>query len=150
MHDETALVLARRELPQLLQADAEFLRIATRRQIELGEQSLRQRAARAFGKERVLAEQRHTRRVGILVMAVAANTEIAGDDALDLALVAIRDFRGRKARIDLDTERFGLRRQPATDIAETNDVIAVIVHQRRHDEVGNADAARMSEIVEAI
>ena len=44
-------------------------------------------------------------------------------------------FDGGKARIDLDAKRFGLLREPAAELAQADDVVAVIAHQRRHDEV---------------
>ena len=40
-----------------------------------------------------------------------------------------------------DAEFLRLCRQPATDVAERYDVVAVIVHQRRHQEVRQADRA---------
>ena len=57
---------------------------------------------------------------------------------------------GGKARIDLDAERFGLAGQPAADIAERDDVVAVIVHQRRHHEVGQAERAGRPEHQETV
>ena len=83
-------------------------------------------------------------------MAVARDAHVAGDDADDFALGTELGFDGGKARIDLDAQRFGLLREPAAELAETDDVVAVIAHQRRHDEVRNADAADLRQIVEPV
>ncbi|MCY1244769.1 hypothetical protein D9M72_578660 [compost metagenome] len=40
--------------------------------------------------------------------------------------------------------------QPATDIAERDDIVAVIVHQRRHGEVRQADRAGRAEQQELV
>jgi hypothetical protein len=42
---------------------------------------------------------------------------------------------GRKARIDFDAEIFRLAREPARHLAERDDIFAVIVHQRRQEEI---------------
>ena len=54
------------------------------------------------------------------------------------------------AGIDLDAQRFGLLAEPAAEAAEAADIAAVIAHQRRHQESGDADAARLAEIIEAV
>src|SRR5262249_23499597 len=43
-----------------------------------------------------------------------------------------------------------LLRQPAADIAEADDVVAVIAHQRRQQPVGNAELALLGEDEEAV
>jgi len=57
-------------------------------------------------------------------------------------LVVVEHFRGREAGVDLDTERFGLRAEPAHRRTERADEIAVIVHQLGQWPVGQRDAAR--------
>ena len=61
-----------------------------------------------------------------------------------------QDFGGGKARIDFDAERFRLARQPAADIAERDDEIAVIVHQRRHAKFGSRSAPDGRAAIEAV
>ena len=56
---QPGLVLVRRDLPELLQAEAEFLRLAALGQSVFRDQLLRQAAARAFGEQRVLGAQLH-------------------------------------------------------------------------------------------
>ena len=52
-------VLLRRDLPELLEAEAEFLRLAALGQAELRDQLLAEIAARAFGEQRVFGAQLH-------------------------------------------------------------------------------------------
>jgi hypothetical protein len=68
----------------------------------------------------------------ILVRAVLGDAHVAGRDAAHRALVVVQHFGRGEARIDFDTERLGLRRQPAADIAERADIAMMVVHQRRH------------------
>ena len=68
----------------------------------------------------------------------------------DFALVAVEHFGRREAGIDFDAEFFRLGREQAADIAERADEIAVIVHQRRHQEIGQAKAARWAEKIEMV
>src|SRR4051812_22153283 len=69
------------ELPEFLQADAEFLRLAPLAQAEAGEQSLGERASRPFGEERVLAAQFHAAREGLFRLAIAPDTHVARGDS---------------------------------------------------------------------
>ena len=43
----------------------------------------------------------------------------------------VENFRRGEARIDFDAERFRLGRQPAADIAQRHDVVAVVQHPLR-------------------
>ena len=70
MLDQTLLVLRGIDLPDFLQADAEFPRLAVGIKCELRNQLLGQAAARAFGKQRVFAEQLHAAGERILVAAI--------------------------------------------------------------------------------
>ena len=96
-------VLLLRHLPQLFEADAVFLRAALGVEAEASDELLGERAARAFGEQRVLAGERDARRVAVLVRAVAGDAHVAGDDALDLAVrpehgVGDGDARDRSRR----------------------------------------------------
>src|ERR1700722_14734012 len=55
MLHQAAAKLFRRDLPQLLQADADILRLPVLRQRKTLDQNLGQAAARAFGEQRILA-----------------------------------------------------------------------------------------------
>ncbi len=122
----------RRHLPQLLEADAEFLRLAALVEAETLQQDLAQAAARAFGKQRVLGAQLHAAGEAVLAMAVLGDAHVAGGDAGDRAVGVEQHLGSGKAGIDLDPERFRLARKPATNVAERDDVVAVVAHQRRH------------------
>ena len=110
-------------------------------QVELLEQLLRQRAARALGKERVLAAQLHAAREALGRLAVAADAHVAGRDADDGALLVVEDLARGKARVDLDAKLGRNLAEPDAERTEADDVVAVIVHQRRHDEVGQPERA---------
>src|SRR4029453_16363928 len=69
--NEPGLVLRFRHLPQLFQADAEFLRPRLGIEAELPDEHFRQRAARTFGEERVLAAKFDAARKTVLVTAGA-------------------------------------------------------------------------------
>ena len=61
-----------------------------------------------------------------------------------------RDFGCSEARIDFNAKRFGLGAKIAADIAQRTDKIAVIVHQRRHEEIWQANAAGGAEQIELV
>src|SRR5205823_6804210 len=146
MHHHSRAVLSRRKLPHFFRTNAELLRFAPGAEIVFREQALRQRAARAFRKERVLAEERHAGRVRVFVMTVARDAHIAGDDAFHLTRLAKNKIDGGKTRVDLDAQTLGLSREPAAELAKTCDALPMIAHQGRHDEIRNAQTARSPEI----
>ena len=150
MLDQALLVLGGIDLPDFLQPDAEFRRLALGVERVFRDQLLAQAAARAFGEQRVLAEQFHAAREGILWLAVPADAHVAGRDAAHRAAVVVQHFGRGKARIDFDAERLRLRPQPAADIAERADIAVMVVHQRRHGEVRQPDRACRRGPVEAV
>src|SRR5258708_4056577 len=93
-----------RNLPKLLEADAEFLRLALRIEAEALDQRLGEAAARAFGKQRVFGAQLHAAGERVLAVAVPGNAHVAGGNARDRAIGVEQHFDSRKARIDLDTQ----------------------------------------------
>ena len=143
-------VLVRRDLPKLLQAEAEFLRLASLAEFEPRDQLLAEIAARAFGEQRVFGAQLHAAREGVLRLAVLADAHVAGGDAGDRAVVVVENLGRGKARIDFDAERLRLCRQPAADVAERDDEVAVIAHQRRHHEIRQPQRAGAGELIEAV
>ena len=68
--------------------------------------------------------------------------------ARDGAVFVVENLGGGKARIDLDAERFRLARKPAADIAERDDVVAVVAHQRRHQDIRQPQRGGGGEVVE--
>src|SRR4029077_13754619 len=113
MLNQALLVLRWIDLPDLLQADPEFRRLAARVEAEFRDELLGEAAARAFRKQRVLAAELHAAGERGLQRVVLGNAQVAGGDAPHRALVVVQDFGGGKARIDLDTERLRLAREPA-------------------------------------
>ena len=128
--DQPGLVVGGRDFPQLLDADPVGLRVAAVAQIETLHQLLGQRAAAALGEQRVARPQFHAALEVAGGLAVLADAHVAGGDADDAA-VFLQQFRGGETGIDLDAQCLGLLTQPADDVAERDDVVAVIVHLRR-------------------
>ncbi len=145
VHDEARLRLRRIDLPQLLDADGPALRIASFVELEPGQQRLAQMSACAFGKDRVLGVQLHAELEVLGRLSVLADAEVAGGHALHRAVVVVEHFGRRKAGKDLDAERFGLLRHPPHDVAEADDVIALVVHRQGHEPVGRAVCALRGE-----
>src|SRR6185312_4817097 len=117
--------------PEFLDADAIGLRPAFLTQLEALDQLLGQRAAATFGEECLFRTELDT---GLEIrrrLAVLTDTLRTGRDAADPAAVIEQHFGAGKAGIDLDAERLGLFGEPATEIAEANDVIAAVMHLRR-------------------
>jgi hypothetical protein len=65
-------------------------------------------------------------------------------------VLAIDHLGGGEAGIDFDTERFRLGGEPAADIAERADIAAMVVHQRRHQEIRQPHAGRAGHPVEMV
>ena len=131
--------LASRHLPQLLEADGIVLRLALRLggvfQREQGDQLFAEVAAGPLGKQGVAAIQCHAGHVLRLGIARFVETQIAGH----YAPYPVRfhdEFARREAGVDLDPERLGLPGEPAAEVAEADDVAAVVVHARWHRPVG--------------
>src|SRR6185436_10238116 len=82
--------------------------------------------AAAFGEEGVLAVQLHAGLVGVGLLALAVDAEVAGGDALHRRAL-IQDFGRGEAGEDLDAELLRLPAQPAREAAETDDVVAVVL-----------------------
>ncbi len=82
--------------------------------------------------------------------AVAADAHVAGGDADDGAVLVVEHLAGGKARIDLDAELGRLLAEPDAQRPEADDVVAVIAHQRRHEDGGQPDRAGLGEEIEAV
>ena len=116
----------------------------------MADQRLRERAAGAFGEQRVFAAQFHAAREAVLGLAIAADAHVARGDAGNGAVLVVEDFARGEAGIDLDAELGRLLAQPAAQRAEADDVIAVIVHQRRHQNVRQRKVAGGAQEQEAV
>ncbi len=80
---------------------------------------------------------------------VLADAHVAGGDAGDGPILE-QHLGGGKARIDLDAERLGLLRQIAAHVAERDDEIAVIAHQRRQQKIRQPQRAGRPERIEVV
>src|SRR5215510_4546333 len=149
LHEAWPMFL-RRNLPELLEADAVLLRLATLLEAKALEQDLGQAAARAFGEERVLRLQLNAAREGVFKAAILANTHVAGGNASDRTLRRIEHFARSEARENLNAQSLRLGGEPAAHVRKRHDEIAVVAHQRWHDDVGQPDRARGTQHVEAI
>src|SRR5690606_5197125 len=128
---EPGLVFLRPYLPQLLDADAEFLRLAAFGEVVASNELLGERAARTLPDQHILAEQFHAGLIVRAVRSVALHAHVAGCHPNDGVLIIVKDFGGCEAGIDLDAQSLGLAGKPAADISERDDVVAMVVHERR-------------------
>ena len=132
------------DFPQLLDADGVALRVAFGVELVAGDELLAQLAARAFGKQRVFAQQLHAQLEVFGRLAVFAHAHVARGHALDAAFFVIQHFGGGKAGEDFHAKLFGLRGQPARDVAQADDVAAVAVGKRRQQYAGHPRAAAVA------
>src|ERR1700731_2823966 len=153
MLDEARPVQRGIDPPKLLQADAEFLRLAIVVEAELRDQLLGERTPRAFGDQSIFAAKLDAPRKTALEASVAGDSHVSRSDAQNRAGFAIKDLDAREAGKDIDPQgRRGFakkappapeagkeidpqgRRFPpkkAHDIAKRADEIAMIIHEAR-------------------
>src|SRR5262249_60208942 len=78
---QAGMMLFRRDLPQLFQAETEFLRLAAFAEAEALHERLGEAAARALREQRVFRAQLHAAGEAILVVTILGETHVAGGDA---------------------------------------------------------------------
>jgi DNA polymerase len=144
MLDQAGAMVRRGNFPQLLDADRVGLRIVPVAQVEARHQTLAERAAAAFGEQRVAGAQLHAASEIGGRRAILADPHVAGGDAGDAA-VLLEQLGGGEPGIDLDAELLGLGCQPAADIAKRNDIVAVVVHLRRRRQAERASLRQEQE-----
>ena len=136
LHQARPVVL-RLDLPELLEADAEFRRLAVLRKSNRAISCLASEPRAPSAISMYFARSAMPGVKAGLVLRRLCATPMSPVATPTTAPFSIEQHLGRrKARIDLDAERLGLGRQPAADVAERDDVIAVVVHQRRHQKFG--------------
>jgi hypothetical protein len=145
VHDEAAAVPGRLDLPQLLDPDAVRLRVGAGGKLVSGHQLPAEMAARALGEQRVLGEQLDARLEGLGRLAVAPDAHAAGGHAAHRAALVVQDLGGREPGIDLDPEGLGLLAQPAHQVAEAADVVAVVPQAARDRPLRRRDRLRRRE-----
>jgi hypothetical protein len=82
-------------------------------------------------------------------LAILAKTHVTRRDTHDRAVLSEHLRRG-KARIDFDTERLCLGRKPSAYVAERNNEIAMVRHQRRRHEIGQLHRGRPAEPIKPV
>src|SRR5262249_57083713 len=92
----------RRDLPELLEPDAELLRLAIPFEVETLEQDLAEIAARPFREQRVFGTQLDAAGERILVAALLADAHVARGDTDDRAVGAVEHLGRGEAPQDGD------------------------------------------------
>ena len=119
------------DFPQFFDSDAVGLRRRFAAQIEFAHQVFRQRAAAALGEDGVFGAQFDSALKIRPARAVFFDSDIAGGDARDGALVVEQNLGGGEARKNLDSVRLGAGGEPSDDAPQTDDKIAFVFHRRR-------------------
>ena len=143
-------MLLRRDLPQLLEADAELLRLAALVEAEAAISCLDEEPRAPSANSVYLARSSMPRREVGPCARRPCRCPCRRWRRRPPRRSRRRAPRPRKARIDLDAQRLGLGREPAADVAERDDVVAVVRHQRRHQEIRQPQRAGRPEPVEAV
>jgi hypothetical protein len=106
------------QLPQLLEADAVGLGIAVLVERVFRDELFAQRTAAALGEDRRLRDDVDALRVTGLVRTVLRHAHVADAHTAHGTGVIEQRLGCGKARVDLDAECLGLRRQPRAQRAE--------------------------------
>ena len=141
---QPGLVARRVDLPQFLDADAVGLRVAPFVQLEARDQLPAEVAARALGEDGVLGVQFHAELEAVGRLAVLADAHVAGGHALDRAVLVVEHLGGRETREDLHAQALGLLGQPACEVGQAQDVVAVVVEALGQQEIGRAAGALLA------
>ena len=134
VHHQAFLVLLCRDFPDFLQADAVVLRIAVTVQLEAGNQFLAQMSTAAFGEDGVPGVELETRLKTVLVLPVGIHPHVTRGHALHAAILVVEDLRRRKAWEHFCAQLCSLFTQPAAQVTQGDDVVAVVVHRFRHEQ----------------
>ena len=130
-----------RQLPDLLDADGVDLRVLPLPEVERLGELLDQRAARPFAEDHHLGADVDARLVVRLLLAGAGDALVAGAHA-DHAAVLDQGLGGGELEEDVDPGGLDLRGHPLEELAEGDDVVAVVL-QRRRD--GHGDGALLGQ-----
>ena len=110
-------------------------------QIKFLNQALGQRTAHPLRNQGIFSVQFHTGHIGVFFTTVLGNPHVPGQDAFDGAIFVIQDLGPGEAWEYFDAHIFRLFRQPATDIAQADDIIALVAHHRRQQDMGHINFA---------
>ena len=107
-------------------------------------------AAGALGEQRVLADELHARLEIGGGCPVLADAHVAGRDAAHRPGIVVEHFLTGEPGENLHTQRFRLLSQPAHDVAEAHDVVAVVDEALRQQRVRDRDGLRLREQPEPV
>jgi hypothetical protein len=79
------------------------------------------------------------------VFAIASDAHVTCCDTTHRALFGVQDFGAGKTGEYIDPEGFGLGTQPAAHLAQTDDVIAVVLEALRQHEIRHIETAGAGE-----
>mmetsp|Transcript_14678 Transcript_14678/g.47985 ORF Transcript_14678/g.47985 Transcript_14678/m.47985 type:complete len:241 (-) Transcript_14678:207-929(-) len=125
--DVARLVHGRVDPPQLLEPDAVRLGLALGIQIQLGHQALCEGAAAALAKHSHLCVQLHPALKGGLGRAVLGDTDVVGRHAAHVPGLVVQQLHRPVPGKHLHAELLRLLAQPSHHVAQTDNVVAVVV-----------------------
>ena len=82
--------------------------------------------------------------------AVSVFAKLASDDAFDFIVVAVDQLGTGHAGENFNAELFCLFGHPAADVAHGDDIAGMVVHQRRHHDIWNADFAGFAQHIKVV
>src|SRR5215475_3350025 len=141
MHHEAWFDATFRRLPDLFHADRVDLRVAAFIEIELLDQLLSQRSARAFAEHGHLGEDVGAGLVILLRLAVLADPLVAGAHADDPIVLAVEQLGAGEFGNKHYVRRLDDGAEPADHLVQADDVFAVIPERRRDDRRSDLEAA---------
>jgi len=109
-------------------------------EIEFTDELLAQMSAAALGENGVLAEQFVARGKAAFLLAFLADTHVASCDAAHGTVFIVQDLRRCKARKNIHAHVFCLLAEPATQVSQTDGVIAFVVRIAGNEKAGHLDA----------
>lgn len=139
VHHGAGFVFFGINLPQFFDAEAVVLWIAIRIQLETFDEFFAQVATTTFGKQGITAAQFDARFEAWLLFTILIPTHVAGNDTFYLPRLVDDQIRRRITGKDIDPGLLRLLAQPATEVAQTGDIVALVVHGAWHQHVGHTD-----------
>src|SRR5437867_10482329 len=130
MYDRARLQPIERDLPELLEADCKLLGLRALTEFKAPHQLFREIAPDAVAEDRDFREDVDAGLEGRLLLAVLADAAVAGADP-EHAAAFHEDVLPGKAGEEIDAGCFYLAGQPADELVERNDVVAVVPERRR-------------------
>ena len=137
---QPGLVLLLGHFPQLFNAQSVVLGFLSCIQLVFCDQLFTQVAAAALGEKGVFGAQLHPLHIGAFLLALAVDTHITGGNTQHFAIITVEHFGGGKAGENLNPQVFCLGCQPATELAQADYIVAMVMHGFGRQQIGNFDA----------